>query len=137
MFYVLLQGLYPESHGIIDNVFYDPNFKSLFTIGSAGSYNGSWWGGEPIWNTLGRQASLIGKQSCSAPLNGVVHSEDTNQASRFDGCIEARSRQRLSVLCPPSMLPFIASINYLFGLPFFFLPGGSISGILLPKYSLC
>lgn len=67
MFYVLLQGLYPESHGIIDNVFYDPNFKSLFTIGSAGSYNGSWWGGEPIWNTLSRQASLIGKQSCSAP----------------------------------------------------------------------
>ncbi|XP_045136923.1 venom phosphodiesterase 2-like isoform X2 [Portunus trituberculatus] len=59
--YSIVTGLYPESHGIVDNVFYDPVFKALFTLKSPAVRNGSWWFGEPIWNTVGRQ----GKKSAT------------------------------------------------------------------------
>ncbi|XP_063841100.1 LOW QUALITY PROTEIN: venom phosphodiesterase-like [Scylla paramamosain] len=59
--YSIVTGLYPESHGIVDNVFYDPTFRALFTIKSPAARNGSWWHGEPIWNTLARQ----GKKSAT------------------------------------------------------------------------
>ncbi|XP_042858870.1 venom phosphodiesterase-like [Penaeus japonicus] len=53
--YSIVTGLYPESHGIIANSFYDPEFGASFSLGSAESLKGRWWGGEPIWNTLTRQ----------------------------------------------------------------------------------
>lgn len=59
--YSIVTGLFPESHGIVSNVFYDPAFRALFTLGSPAVRNGSWWYGEPIWNTLGRQ----GKKSAT------------------------------------------------------------------------
>ncbi|KAB7506304.1 Ectonucleotide pyrophosphatase/phosphodiesterase family member 1, partial [Armadillidium nasatum] len=51
-------GLYPETHGIIDNHFYDPDFDAYFDLGSEESLKGRWWGGEPIWNTVEKQGKL-------------------------------------------------------------------------------
>ena len=52
--------MYPESHGIISNHFYDPEFNARFDMGSDESLKGRWWGGEPLWNTLTKQVlSLI------------------------------------------------------------------------------
>lgn len=56
--YTIVTGLYPESHGIIANKFYDPDFKASFSLGSEESLKGRWWGGEPIWNTLARQDKM-------------------------------------------------------------------------------
>ncbi|KAG0720324.1 Venom phosphodiesterase 2 [Chionoecetes opilio] len=50
--YTIVTGLYPESHGIVANRFYDQEFEAIFTMGVK---DGKWWGGEPIWNTLTRQ----------------------------------------------------------------------------------
>lgn len=47
--YTIVTGLYPASHGIVANEFYDPNLNDIFTIESKA---GKWWGGEPIWHTL-------------------------------------------------------------------------------------
>ena len=53
--YTLATGLRPESHGIIGNSMYDPEFKAKFSLGSPAVKEGRWWGGEPIWLTAERQ----------------------------------------------------------------------------------
>ncbi|PRP83342.1 phosphodiesterase I [Planoprotostelium fungivorum] len=45
-------GLYPESHGIVSNTFYDPQFNETFAVRNAQQQTQSkWWGGEPFWIT--------------------------------------------------------------------------------------
>ena len=53
--YSIVTGLYPESHGIIGNQFYDPDLKANFSI-YTGATDPKWWqNGEPIWTTVRRQ----------------------------------------------------------------------------------
>ncbi|XP_063403049.1 ectonucleotide pyrophosphatase/phosphodiesterase family member 5-like [Mytilus trossulus] len=47
-------GLYPESHGVVDNVFWDPYLEDKFDIGHfRQNFESKWFdsGGEPIWVT--------------------------------------------------------------------------------------
>ncbi|KAL6057626.1 ectonucleotide pyrophosphatase phosphodiesterase [Balamuthia mandrillaris] len=54
--YSIVTGLYPESHGIVANRFFDPSLNATFSLGDADSMtNGRWWGGEPIWITAEMQ----------------------------------------------------------------------------------
>jgi|GEM_PF-512039 len=54
--YTLVTGLHPESHGIIQNQFWDDDFKAWFGIGAhPAAREGRWWGGEPIWITAQNQ----------------------------------------------------------------------------------
>ncbi len=60
--YTIVTGLWPEHHGIIANSFYDPGFKTNFTLSNSGPRDGRWWGGEPIWVTAvkqGREADCM------------------------------------------------------------------------------
>ncbi|KAL7637218.1 UNVERIFIED_CONTAM: hypothetical protein RMT77_011930 [Armadillidium vulgare] len=59
--YSIATGLYPESHGIISNEMYDDVLQKNFTIDSPNSFSVDWWGGEPIWNTVGK----AGKKSAT------------------------------------------------------------------------
>ncbi|GAA5823294.1 hypothetical protein JCM11251_007556 [Rhodosporidiobolus azoricus] len=48
----ILTGLYPSSHGIVANDFWDPKLQKEFVYTEPGkSWEGEWWGGEPIWST--------------------------------------------------------------------------------------
>ena len=47
----LLQGLYPESHGIIDNLMYDTEIKDVFTLAGKSKFDPRWWHGEPVSST--------------------------------------------------------------------------------------
>ncbi|KAL7987761.1 hypothetical protein Chor_006680 [Crotalus horridus] len=49
--YTIATGLYPESHGIIDNNIYDVNLNLNFSLSSSTARNPAWWGGQPIWHT--------------------------------------------------------------------------------------
>lgn len=55
--YTMVTGLYPESHGIVGNIFHDPVTKKEFhyTVPSQ-SIASEWWGGEPIWVTSIKQS---------------------------------------------------------------------------------
>ncbi|RPB02956.1 Phosphodiest-domain-containing protein [Choiromyces venosus 120613-1] len=54
--WTIVTGLYPESHGIVGNSFWDPAFeKEFFYTDPARSMQGEWWGGEPLWVTAERQ----------------------------------------------------------------------------------
>ena len=53
--YSIITGLYPESHGIIGNEFYDPDLKDKFSI-YTGATDPKWWqNGEPLWTTVRKQ----------------------------------------------------------------------------------
>ena len=55
--YTLVTGLYPESHGVVGNTFWDPNLEAEFHYTDpARSMQPKWWaGGEPIWVTAEKQ----------------------------------------------------------------------------------
>jgi predicted AlkP superfamily pyrophosphatase or phosphodiesterase len=52
--YTLATGLYPESHGVVGNTFWDPELKEEFYYTSPLAMQPKWWGGEPIWVTAER-----------------------------------------------------------------------------------
>ena len=54
--FTLVTGLYPESHGVVGNSFYDPETDDdFYYTDSANSMRPKWWTAEPIWNTLEKQ----------------------------------------------------------------------------------
>lgn len=53
--WALMTGLYPESHGIVGNNFYDPELEAEFVYTDPKrSHDGKWWGGEPMWETAAK-----------------------------------------------------------------------------------
>ena len=46
--FIICQGMYPESHGIVDNNMYDMDLGEAFWLGSPTSMNPEWWIGEPV-----------------------------------------------------------------------------------------
>ncbi|KAK1171514.1 ectonucleotide pyrophosphatase/phosphodiesterase family member 3-like [Acipenser oxyrinchus oxyrinchus] len=49
--YSIVTGLYPESHGIVDNNMYDVNRNATFRLNMEEKFNPSWYQGQPIWLT--------------------------------------------------------------------------------------
>ena len=50
--YTLATGLYPESHGVVGNSFWDPDMKlDFYYTDPARSLDPKWWNGEPFWVT--------------------------------------------------------------------------------------
>ncbi|RMC12988.1 hypothetical protein DUI87_10517 [Hirundo rustica rustica] len=57
---LFVKGLYPESHGIIDNKMYDPKRNASFTLKSEEKFNPQWYQGQPIWLTAMYQGLKAG-----------------------------------------------------------------------------
>ena len=53
--YSMVTGLYPDHHGIINNVFYDPKIKKVFNLSSVAKNDPQFYGGNPIWNLAEKQ----------------------------------------------------------------------------------
>jgi predicted AlkP superfamily pyrophosphatase or phosphodiesterase len=55
--YTIVTGLYPEHHGIVDNVFLDPkrNYEEYYYKERAKNSDGSWYGGVPLWSLAEQQ----------------------------------------------------------------------------------
>ncbi|XP_028908951.1 ectonucleotide pyrophosphatase/phosphodiesterase family member 1 isoform X2 [Ornithorhynchus anatinus] len=73
--YTLVTGLYPESHGIIDNNIYDPKMQSFFSLGDKETHNPKWYLGEPIWLTARSQGLRSGTffwPGSDVNINGVL-----------------------------------------------------------------
>ncbi|KAF8974120.1 hypothetical protein BGZ46_009762 [Entomortierella lignicola] len=59
--WTLATGLYPASHGIVANMFYDPVLGQDFNYKiPEKSWDPKWWGGEPIWETAVQQNQRSG-----------------------------------------------------------------------------
>ncbi|NXU63715.1 ENPP3 phosphodiesterase, partial [Horornis vulcanius] len=46
--YTIVTGLYPESHGIIDNNMYDVNLDAHFSLSGEEKFKPEWWKGQPV-----------------------------------------------------------------------------------------
>ena len=56
--YTIVTGLFPESHGIIANEMFDPEFRAAF---DSSNNESRWWnGGEPVWVTNQKQGFKSG-----------------------------------------------------------------------------
>ncbi|KAL9056584.1 MAG: hypothetical protein Q9162_002867 [Coniocarpon cinnabarinum] len=54
--YTMVTGLYPESHGIVANTFWDDRFREEFVYtNKAHSMQSKWWNQNPLWETAERQ----------------------------------------------------------------------------------
>ncbi|XP_028981005.2 ectonucleotide pyrophosphatase/phosphodiesterase family member 1 [Esox lucius] len=49
--YTIVTGLYPESHGIVDNKMYDVTDNTFFSLKNPEKFNAKWYQGEPVWLT--------------------------------------------------------------------------------------
>ncbi|KAK9371988.1 alkaline-phosphatase-like protein [Lipomyces chichibuensis] len=49
--YTMVTGLYPSSHGIVSNSFWDPDLQEEFDYHKPNSLDPKWWKGEPLWVT--------------------------------------------------------------------------------------
>uniref|UniRef100_A0A672RWF9 Ectonucleotide pyrophosphatase/phosphodiesterase family member 1-like n=1 Tax=Sinocyclocheilus grahami TaxID=75366 RepID=A0A672RWF9_SINGR len=49
--YTIVTGLYPESHGIVDNKMYDVTRNASFSLKIDEKFNPAWYQGEPVWLT--------------------------------------------------------------------------------------
>ncbi|KFG80437.1 ectonucleotide pyrophosphatase/phosphodiesterase family member 1 [Metarhizium anisopliae] len=91
--FTLATGLYPESHGIVANKFWDPDLNAEFHhTDPARSLDPKWWNGEPFWVTAEKQgiraavhmwpgseapiqdtfASIVDKYNGNEPLDSKV-----------------------------------------------------------------
>eukprot|EP01105_Mastigella_eilhardi_P004753 TRINITY_DN1638_c0_g1_i20.p1 TRINITY_DN1638_c0_g1~~TRINITY_DN1638_c0_g1_i20.p1 ORF type:complete len:497 (+),score=75.57 TRINITY_DN1638_c0_g1_i20:73-1491(+) len=87
--YTLVTGLLPAYHGIIANVMYDPVWDAWFRVGSNGSLDGRWWGGEPLWVTAQKQGLRVGVfywPGSEAEIDGMrpTYWEVYNQSTPYD-----------------------------------------------------
>ncbi|XP_030709294.2 ectonucleotide pyrophosphatase/phosphodiesterase family member 1 [Globicephala melas] len=72
--YSIVTGLYPESHGLIDNKMYDPQRNAYFALKSKEKFNPEWYKGEPIWLTAKYQGLKTGTffwPGSDVKINGI------------------------------------------------------------------
>jgi len=53
--YSIVTGLYPDHHGIINNVFYDAQLNESFSLSGKAKNDSRFYGGNPIWNVAEQQ----------------------------------------------------------------------------------
>jgi len=95
-FYTISTGLYPESHGIVNNAFYDPELNRTFKLGNSDTVDTVWWKGEPIWVTAVKQGlkvatlNWVGSEAVIGgyrPTYWNVYNSSINYESRIDSIL--------------------------------------------------
>ncbi|XP_061560793.1 ectonucleotide pyrophosphatase/phosphodiesterase family member 1 [Phycodurus eques] len=73
--YSIATGLYPESHGIIDNKMYDVTQNAFFSLKSEEKFSPKWYQGEPVWITAMRHKLKTGAffwPGSDVAINGIL-----------------------------------------------------------------
>ncbi|XP_068794427.1 ectonucleotide pyrophosphatase/phosphodiesterase family member 3 isoform X2 [Struthio camelus] len=95
--YTIVTGLYPESHGIIDNNMYDVNFDKSFSLSGNEKFQPYWWKGQPIWLTAMYQDLKAGTffwPGSDVPINGTfptlynVYNKSVTYEQRISGILK-------------------------------------------------
>src|SRR5690606_25434714 len=72
----IVTGLYPASHGLINNYFYDPQRKEHYSMRDRSKVeDGTWYGGTPLW-VLAEQQQMVAASffwvGSEAPVQGIL-----------------------------------------------------------------
>ena len=113
--YSIATGMYPASHGIIGNQFYDPARDDAFNYRDTDdAQDGSWWDGEPIWLTAERQGMAAAAQffpGTEATIDGLRPSH----WRAYDGSLPNRARLEQvlqSLRLPPDERPHLITTYF-------------------------
>ncbi len=113
--YSLVTGMYPGTHGIVSNEFYDPERDRTYRVGNREAVqDSSWYGGTPLWVLAEKQ----GMKSASyfwvgseAPIQGIYPS----YYSYFDDKVphSTRINQAIDWLkLPPAKRPHFITLYF-------------------------
>jgi predicted AlkP superfamily pyrophosphatase or phosphodiesterase len=106
--------LYPEHHGIVANVMFDPRMPERFNMSSQTSRESAWWGGEPIWVTAvrqGRRSATMFWPGSEVAIGGVRPTYWKPFDSKLPS--EARTAQALEWLAlPESERPSVVTLYH-------------------------
>ncbi|NXW44740.1 ENPP3 phosphodiesterase, partial [Nyctiprogne leucopyga] len=95
--YTIVTGLYPESHGIIDNSMYDVYLNKHFSLSGTEKFKPSWWKGQPVWLTAMYQNLKAGTffwPGSDVPINGTypnlynVYNRSVTYEQRISGILK-------------------------------------------------
>ena len=112
--YSIATGLYPEHHGIVANRFYDPERDDEFYYRSDDSADGSWWDGQPIWNTAetqGMVAATFFFPGTEADIGGIR----PTHWRPFDGSVPDGTRVDQAIAWleePPETRPHVVTLYF-------------------------
>ena len=83
--YTIATGLYPESHGVVGNTFWDPTLQAeFFYTDPARSMDAKWWMGEPFWATAEKQGIKTAIHMWPGSEAHILHVEPTFM-DKFNG----------------------------------------------------
>ncbi|KAH6887999.1 alkaline-phosphatase-like protein [Thelonectria olida] len=83
--YTIATGMYPESHGVVGNSFWDPHLEAEFYYTDAArSLDPKWWGGEPFWVTAEKQGVRSAIHMWPGSEAHVLHTEPSIM-DKFNG----------------------------------------------------
>lgn len=103
--YTLVTGLYPESHGVVGNTFWDPDLEAEFHYTDpARSMQPKWWaGGEPLWVTAEKQNVKAAIHMWPGSEAGVEYG--ATYVDKFNGSevLSKKTERILSLLDLPSI----------------------------------
>ncbi|XP_046716079.1 venom phosphodiesterase CdcPDE isoform X2 [Silurus meridionalis] len=89
--YSIVTGLYSESHGLVDNNMYDPEFNASFSLSNTEKDKPRWYLGEPIWLTVmdqGLRAGTYFWPGSDVKINGTF----PNIYEKYNGSVPFEQR---------------------------------------------
>ncbi|MGC1798171.1 MAG: ectonucleotide pyrophosphatase/phosphodiesterase [Candidatus Acidiferrales bacterium] len=113
--YTIVTGLYPEHHGIVGNVFYDPQRKQVYSYRDPQAEDdGTWYGGTPLWvlaEEQGMRAACFFWPGSEADIQGVRPSYYMKYDAKYPN--EKRVEQVLEWLrLPPAQRPHFITLYF-------------------------
>jgi hypothetical protein len=113
--YTIVTGLYPEHHGIVANVFYDPARKQVYSYKDEQTVtDGTWYGGTPLWvlaEQQGMRSACFFWPGSEANIQGVQPSYYMKYDAKFPD--RKRVEQVLEWLqLPPDRRPHFITLYF-------------------------
>jgi predicted AlkP superfamily pyrophosphatase or phosphodiesterase len=85
--FTLVTGLYPESHGIVGNTFWDPELqREFYYTDPARSMQAEWWTAEPIWVTAEKSGVRTGVHMWpGSEVRGGIEGVEASFVDKYNG----------------------------------------------------
>lgn len=113
--YSIATGSYSNRHGIVSNEFFDSSRNAVFSLPDRNAVeDGSWYGAEPIWNTV-RKQGLVTASFYWVGSESEIGGLRPNYYFRYDDTVpsEARVDQVINWLeMPPETRPHLITLYF-------------------------
>ncbi|MEM8896117.1 MAG: ectonucleotide pyrophosphatase/phosphodiesterase, partial [Bacteroidota bacterium] len=113
--YSLVTGMYPSSHGLVSNEYFNPEKKQYYKVSNREVVeDGSWYGGTPLW-VLAEQQGMLSASYFWVGSEADIQGIHPNYHYKYDGSVpnEKRVDQVLSWLdLPESERPHLLMLYF-------------------------